>query len=74
MSEQYDILIKQARLRSQPDDLMDIGISGGVIKKIGKGISGSGDTEIKARGNLVTASCDAIFGLGQSRPNYYGGR
>ncbi len=54
MSEQYDILIKQAQLRSEPDDLMDIGISGGVIKKIGKDISGVGATEIKARGNLVT--------------------
>ena len=54
MSEQYDILIKQARLRSEPNDLMDIGISDGVIKKIGKGISGGGTTEIKARGNLVT--------------------
>ena len=54
MSEQYDILIKHARLRSEPDDLLDIGISDGVIKKIDKGISSNGATEVNARGNLVT--------------------
>ena len=62
MAERHDILIKRARLRGRPDDLFEIGISGGIIVGIERQAGGAaagtwrGEVEIDARGNLVTES------------------
>ncbi len=54
--DHYDILIKHARLRHFPDELMDISISGGKINTLSGTIVGQAQTEIDARGMLVTES------------------
>jgi cytosine deaminase len=56
MAEKYDVLIKNAQLRSAPEKLMSIAIKDGVIKSIGEKVQGTADTEIDAGGNLVTES------------------
>lgn len=52
----YDILIKNARLRRQPDQLYTIGISAGKIASIAPHVGVTGKTEIDAGGMLVTES------------------
>jgi len=56
MSESYDILIKNAQLRSSPGQLQNIAIKDGMVKAIGEEVSGSAGTEIDAQGNLTTES------------------
>ena len=56
MSEKFDILIKNAKLRSDSDKVFSIGITGGTIETISENISGSAEQEIDAAGNLVTES------------------
>lgn len=55
MANQFDILIKNAKLRRE-ESLKDIGISGGKITAIGENLSGDAKTIIDAEGNLVTES------------------
>ena len=50
----YDVVIKNAKTRKDPNNLVDIGIKGEKIAKIGSNLSGS--TEIDAKGKLVTES------------------
>jgi len=53
--EEYDIIIRNARLReAPPDKLFDIAIYQGKILKIEQGIHARAEREIDARGNLVT--------------------
>jgi cytosine deaminase len=53
--EEYDIIIRNARLRYHPiDKVYDIGISGGEIRKVSEGIPSKGIIEIDAEGRLVT--------------------
>jgi cytosine deaminase len=56
MVDKYDILIKNARLRRQPDQLYAIGISAGKIASIAPHTGVTGKTEIDAGGMLVTES------------------
>jgi cytosine deaminase len=56
MVEQYDIIIRGASLRGQPDNLFEIGISGGKVVALDKKVNGSAAVEIDAKGNLVTES------------------
>ena len=62
MAEKHDIVIQRARLRGRPDDLFEIGISGGKVVAIEQQAGGAaagtwqGEVEIDARGNLVTES------------------
>lgn len=55
MPNQSDILIKNARLRGS-EALTDIGISGGKIQKVEKGLGGEAGTIVDAEANLVTES------------------
>ncbi len=50
----YDVVIKNAKTRKDPANLVDIGIQGETIAKIGSNLSGT--TEIDAKGKLVTES------------------
>ncbi len=55
MVEEYDVIIRNARLRYHPADrVYDIGISGGEIRKVSEGITSKGIIEIDAKGGLVT--------------------
>jgi len=54
--ETCDILIRNARLRGEADDLRDISIAGGKIAGIGPALDVAADTEIDAAGGLVTES------------------
>jgi cytosine deaminase len=54
--DRYDVLIRGARLRSQPSRHLDLAIAGGRIAAIGERLAGQADTEIDARGGLVTES------------------
>ncbi|MEM1610787.1 MAG: amidohydrolase family protein [Sulfolobales archaeon] len=57
MTEQCDILIKNARIRGYPSDKMfNIAVSGDKIIYIGETIPCRASIEIDARGNLVTES------------------
>ncbi|MCC6299084.1 MAG: amidohydrolase family protein [Anaerolineales bacterium] len=55
MPNQFDILIKNARLRGS-ESLTDIGIAGGKISAIEKGLRGEAAEVVEAGGNLVTES------------------
>jgi cytosine deaminase len=55
MSQHFDILIKRARLRSQPQ-FVEIGIADGKIVSFAEQIEGDADLMIDAEGNLVTES------------------
>ena len=55
MPNQFDILIKNAKLRGQ-ESMMNIGITGGKISAIGEGLTGDAAEVIDAGGNLVTES------------------
>jgi cytosine deaminase len=50
----YDVVIKNAKTRKDPANMVDIGIQGETIAKIGSNLSGT--TEIDAKGKLVTES------------------
>ncbi len=56
MTQQFDIVIRNARLRGRGDQLAEIGISGGRIASIADRLDGTAATEIDAGGNLVTES------------------
>src|SRR5215510_10464100 len=56
MPNQFDILIKHARLRGKPDSLVDIGISQGHITALEENLAGEAKTLIDAEENLVTES------------------
>ena len=56
MTDKLDILIRRARLRSNPEALFDIGIAGGTIASIEEEITLGATTEIDGGGNLVTES------------------
>jgi cytosine deaminase len=55
MPNQFDILIKNAKLRTG-ETPTDIGIAGGKISAIGKGLKGDASEVVEAGGNLVTES------------------
>ncbi|MGQ9615474.1 MAG: amidohydrolase family protein [Spirochaetota bacterium] len=52
----YDIIIRNALTRFSGGELLDIGIMGGRISKIGKGLAGNKGQELDAGGRLVTES------------------
>ena len=56
MLDQFDILIKRARLRGKPETLVDIGIADKQIVSIGENLAGNAGMVIEAQGNLVTES------------------
>lgn len=57
MANEFDILIKNARIRNTDDDvLLDIGIVDGKISAIGEKLIKTSENEIDASGNLVTES------------------
>jgi len=56
MVERLDILIRQARLRGQPDKLFEVGIAAGKIVLISEQVGNQAEIEIDAQGNLVTES------------------
>ena len=58
MEQAFDIAIRRARLRGRrgKDALAEIGIRDGRIAAIADRLTGTGTTEIDARGNLVTES------------------
>jgi cytosine deaminase len=56
MNSRFDILIRRARLRPQPDTLIDIGIAGGQILSIQENLAGEAGILIDAQGNLVSES------------------
>ncbi|MCJ7533080.1 MAG: amidohydrolase family protein, partial [Anaerolineales bacterium] len=56
MADKYDILIKNARLRRQPDQLFEIGITAGKIASIAPHAGVAGEIEIDAGRMLVTES------------------
>jgi len=53
---EYDILVKSARLRSKPGELVDIGIADGKLLDIGKNLKSEAITVLDADGGLVTES------------------
>ncbi|HZA41665.1 MAG TPA: amidohydrolase family protein [Actinomycetota bacterium] len=55
MRDRYDLVVTNARLRSEPEPGWSIGIKDGSIQGIDKGLL-SGHLEIDAEGNLVTES------------------
>jgi cytosine/creatinine deaminase len=56
MANKYEILIKNAKLRSSPDKLLDIGISKGKIATIAEKISESAELVLDAHKKMVTES------------------
>ena len=56
MTNQFDILIKRARLRGKQDSFVDIGITGGQIVSLEENLVGNAGMVIDAQGNLVTES------------------
>lgn len=56
MTGQFDILIKNAQLRGQTGDLVNIAVKDGKVLEVGDSVQGSSETEIDAGGNLVTES------------------
>ena len=56
MTDQFELLIKHARLRSHPEKLFDVGISNGTIAAIAETLAAPAAIEIEASGNLVTES------------------
>ena len=56
MASEFDILIKNSKLRGNEEKLYDIAVSSGKIEKIEENISGNAQTVIDAEGNLVTES------------------
>jgi cytosine deaminase len=56
MASKYEILIKNAKLRSNPEKLFDIGISNGKITTIAEKINDSAELILDAHKKLVTES------------------
>ena len=56
MTEKFDLLVKNARLRTTPDHTEDIGIRGGKIAAIERKLSQGAEIELDANGQLVTES------------------
>ena len=56
MTDQFDILIKNARLRGKPESLVDIGIANGHVVSLEENLAGDAEQVIDAEGNLVTES------------------
>jgi cytosine deaminase len=56
MPNQFDILIKHARLRGNRESLVDIGIANGRVISLEKNLSEDAKSVIDAAGNLVTES------------------
>lgn len=56
MPNQFDILIKRARLRGKPEVLLDIGIAEGRVVSLEENLTGEAKSLIDAAGNLVTES------------------
>jgi cytosine deaminase len=56
MTEHYDLLVRQSRLRSDQDGLFDIAIRDGRIVAIDPAIDATADNEVDADGHLVTES------------------
>ncbi len=56
MSESFDILIKNAALRTETEKTLDIGIKDGKVAAIEEHLDGPAGSEIDAGGNLVTES------------------
>ena len=56
MAGNFEILVRQARLRNSENQLVDIGITDGKISAIGEKLSGSAKTEIDAKKMLVSES------------------
>lgn len=56
MTEQYEIIIRDAVLRNDPKTKTDIAIESGKIARIGNKLQAKAATEIDAAGNLVTES------------------
>jgi cytosine deaminase len=56
MSNQFDVLIKRARLRGNPESLVEIGIAEGRVVSLEDSLSGEAKSVIDAEGNLVTES------------------
>ncbi len=52
----FDLLIRNAKTRKGGEELTDIGIVGGKIKKIAKNLTGKAEKTIDAEGKLVTES------------------
>jgi len=56
MPNQFEILIRNAKLRGEGGTLFEIGIANGKITALGNNLSGAAKTTIDAEGNLVTES------------------
>lgn len=54
--KKFDILIRNAQLRGQPDKRFEIGIAAGKVAAVDQKVNGSAAKEIDAGGNLVTES------------------
>jgi cytosine deaminase len=54
--QQYDLLIRNGRLRARPGKHADVAIAAGRIAAIGEHLPGAAAAEIDARGGLVTES------------------
>ncbi len=56
MANQFDLLVKNGRLRGQPEKRVDIGIAEGRIAVMEENLSGEAAVVLDAGGNLVTES------------------
>jgi cytosine deaminase len=56
VSDTFDLLIKNAKLRTEPDHRLDIGIKDGKIGAIEPQLDGPADSVLQADGGLVTES------------------
>ncbi|MBT3765950.1 MAG: amidohydrolase family protein [Rhodospirillaceae bacterium] len=56
MADEFDVIIRHARLRGSGDKTFDIGVSGGLITQLSDSLSGTGADEIDAKNGLVTES------------------
>lgn len=56
MSDKFEIIIRNAVLRANSQEKVDIAIKDGKVSKIAAKIDGSADTTLDAQGNLVTES------------------
>jgi cytosine deaminase len=56
LADQFDVIIRQGRLRGSGDQAFDIGVSAGLITEVSEKLSGTATDEIDARNGLVTES------------------
>ena len=56
MAHQFDILIKNAKLRGTPESLVNLGISDGKIVALGENLAGESKLVLEAEPSLVTES------------------